>query len=336
MRLSSLVVAVILLSSSTVFAQHSSSSSPPSAPPSPPPSAAPSPAPAPAPSPAPSVSSSASSSSSVSHSSAPSSPSPSPSYTSSPSPSAPAVGGHSADPTPAPSHVPNSSVSPTPSAGSMTSRPAAHLPESESGRVVLERKLPGDEGKMVPSPRIGTAPEHGLKAAEPDLRRRICADGPCKETPPQPAPAESDLRKRICKDGPCVECPPGQAAGKNGTCTAAIPRQAYTRDQCAANETWNGSACVATDSCQPNQYWNGVQCVTRNDDCASMTARAATLANEIRGIKADIQSACSSNPSGQQCTNAKQSYDGAILRYRMLMNEAPVACRSMLPDPLSI
>jgi hypothetical protein len=74
MRLSGLVVAAVMLFSSAVFAQHSSTT-----PSSPPPSAAPStPPPAPAPGPGPSISLSTSSASSVpsaSHSSAPSSPS---------------------------------------------------------------------------------------------------------------------------------------------------------------------------------------------------------------------------------------------------------------------
>ena len=323
MRLSSLVVASILLFSFTAFAQHTSSSSTPS---SPPPAPAHS-SPAPAPSPAPSVSSSASSASSVTHG-APSSPSPSPSS----SAAAPAVSSHS--PAGA-TQVSGSTASPTPS-GSMASHASAHPPESEAVRAIPERKLPGDDdSKIAPAQRIGGAPEHEPKPAEPDLRRRICADGPCKETPPQPTSAQPDLRRRICKNGPCVECPPGQSAGKNGTCTGT-PTQNPAHNQCAPNGTWNGVSCVATDVCTPTEYWNGFQCVARSNECASIDARAAMQTNEIRGIKAQMQHSCSSDPSGKECSELKQSYDGAILRYRMLMNEAPVGCRTSLPDPLSL
>jgi hypothetical protein len=60
------------------------------------------------------------------------------------------------------------------------------------------------------------------------------------------------------------------------------------------------------------------------------------LQNEIRGIKSNMQQACTSNPNGGQCRELQQSYDGAIVRYRMLQTEAPVACRTMLLDPLAI
>ena len=321
MRLSSLVFAAVLSFSSTVFAQRPSSSSAPTSPP-----------PAPAPTPAPSVSSSAS----PSHSSASSSPSPSASP--SPSPASSSMGSHSsAASTPAPSHVP-SSVSPSPSAGS-SSRPTAHSPESEPGRVIPERKLPGDEGRIVPAQRIGSTPppqQHEPKAAEPDLRRRICDNGPCKELPVQP-PANPDLRRRICKDGPCVECPPGQSAGKNGGCVATpAPTTNTISHLCQPNETWHGAACVATYQCRPGEFWNGAQCTNRTAECANTDARAAMLAHEVRTTRMDMDAACVNHPSGQQCRSLKQSYDFAVQRYRILLNEAPVACRSMLLDPLSL
>jgi hypothetical protein len=332
MRLSSLVVAVVLLFSSAVFAQHSSTGSAPSSPPpSPPPSAAPSsPPPAAAPSPSPSTSSSssasASSSPTVSHGSAPSSPSP--------------VG------------VPASHAAPTPSSSgghasgsssdSSTGRTASPVRSSDSGngRVIPDEKLSGNAGRVVASPRIGEAPptkerEKESKTPESDLRRRICPNGPCKELEP---PAGADLRRRICKDGPCVECPPGQSVGKNGACVGTPSASATVSHQCLPDETWNGSACMPTGPCPPSEVWDGARCVARTatTECASIDARAAGLANEIRGIRAETQTACSTNPSGQQCSDLKQSYDGAVLRYRMLLDEAPVECRATLPDPLSL
>jgi hypothetical protein len=60
------------------------------------------------------------------------------------------------------------------------------------------------------------------------------------------------------------------------------------------------------------------------------------LAHEVRAARMDMDAACSKNRSGQQCRDLTQSYDLALQRYRMLLNEAPIACRSMLPDPLSL
>jgi hypothetical protein len=300
MRLSGLVIAAVMLFSSAVFAQHSSTS-----PSSPPPSAAPStPPPAPAPGPGPSISLSTSSASSVpsaSHSSAPSSPSP------------------------------------------------VRIPESHAaaGPSSADSHVSGNEGKIVASPRIGEAPstketkEEDNKTSEADLRRRICPDGPCQE--PERKPAESDLRRPICKDRDCAKCPAGESAGKNGGCvstTAAAtntPVNPTVSHDCPARETWNGAACVVSArQCRPNEYWNGTSCVASSAECVSIDSRAAALAEEIRGDRAQMRTPCSEDPYGQECNRLTQSYDAAVQRYRMLIGEAPVGCRPRLADPLSL
>ncbi|HKH98025.1 MAG TPA: hypothetical protein VJ999_02870 [Candidatus Sulfotelmatobacter sp.] len=167
------------------------------------------------------------------------------------------------------------------------------------------------------------------KSPDPDLRRPICKKGPCKKPAP-PVVVESELRPP-CKGKGCP-CPPGGAPGKNGGCVAAP-----TNNTCAAGQYWNGGACVpSTHQCPANEYWNGASCVTRMNDCATIDARAASLANEVRGARAQMQNACSNNSSGQECGALKQSYDGAVERYRMLLNEAPVNCRGTLADPISL
>jgi hypothetical protein len=60
------------------------------------------------------------------------------------------------------------------------------------------------------------------------------------------------------------------------------------------------------------------------------------MAGEVRAAKAQMQSACSNNSSAQECGGEKQNYDGAVERYRMLMNASPANCRSLVPDPLSL
>lgn len=170
------------------------------------------------------------------------------------------------------------------------------------------------------------------KPIESDLRRPICKGEDCKKPapkPPEPAPApvESDLRRPVCKGKACG-CPPGELQGKNGGCVAAPTNNSA----CAV-----GQVCAAsTHQCSADAYWNGTSCVARQGDCATINSRAASLANEVRGARAQMQRACSNNSSEQDCSGLKQNYDGAVDRYRMLMNEAPTNCRSLLSDPLSL
>jgi len=329
MRLSSLVVAVVFLFSSAVFSQHSSTSSAPSSPPpSPPPSAAPSsPTHTPPPSPSPSVSSS-----------------PAPSV-----PASPTMSHNSAPSTPSPARIPESHVAPTPgSAGSHVSSSSfsdssagktaspVRSPDSDAGRVIPGEKLSGNEGRIVAAPRIGettlTKEEKDNKNPTADLRRRICPNGSCKE--PEPNPGEADLRRRICPNGSCVQCPPGHSAGKNGNCVTT-PAPATTAYNCQPNEYWNGSSCAATNRCRAGESWNGAECVSPGQ-CAMFSSRGDLLAVEARSIRRDMEVACSNDPYGQECMRLTQSHDGAVQRYEMLMNEAPVNCRTMLSDPLSL
>ena len=323
MRLSSLVVAVVLLFSSAVFAQHSSTGGASS---SPSPAAAPSsPPPAPAPSPSPSASSNtastAASVSSVSHTSAPSSPSP--------------------------ASIPESHAAPIPSSsGSHASSPSssdwsasraaspARSSEPNGGRVISGERLSGNEGRIVSSQRIGEAPlvkEKDRKTPEPDLRRRICTNGTCKE--PEPNPEQADLRRRICTNAPCP-CPPGQSADKNGNCITP-PAHAQKASACQPNEYWNGTACMAANRCRAGESWNGVECVNPGQ-CAVFSSRASLLTMDARSIHRDKDAACNNDPYGQECMRLTQSYDSAVLSYEMLLSEAPVSCRTMLPDPLSL
>ena len=306
MRLSSLSLAAILLLSSVVFAQHHEPSAPSSPPPSPPPSAAPSPAPSPAPSAAPSASTnsaaSSSSSASVSHTSAPSAPPPA---TSAPqshiAPSAAPVTSH---------------VSTSISTESSVSRvaPAAHTPVSDMERVIPDTKI-GGEGKIAPAPRIGENPpekEREVRPGQSDLRRPICAGGACKEPAPKPAPPDSDLRRPICLNENC-RCPAGQTASKGG---------------CVA-----GPANPLPEQCQPGAWWNGGSCVPSPAECSGISGRAEILLNELRSLSAQVQDACSHEPSGSECVDLKARREQDLEQYRILQNEGTPDCRARLPEP---
>jgi hypothetical protein len=238
------------------------------------------------------------------------------------------------------------SSSPRSEAGSERAAPVVHAPQSE--RVSPVQKIEGDS-RVVSAPRIGENPpekERALKPAEPDLRRRMCEGGPCKEPAPTPAPPESDLRRRVCLNGPCT-CPAGETSTKQG-CVATVVQN--PTQQCAVGQAWNGLSCVASAQCPAGQYWNGASCQPSQcpageywdgircsiGSCTSINGRAELAIAEIRSLRSRTQQACSQNSSAQDCTDLKTELAGAIQRYEMLLNEATPACRTNLPNSYSL
>ncbi len=314
MRLSSLVVAVVLLVSPAVFAQHSSAGGSSSAGSSGGSSGAASHA----------GSSGGSSAGSSSHSSGGSA-----------SSSSHSSGGSAS----------HSSSARSSSTGSSASHSSAQPSRANNAGAIREPNNARVQGSKTTELGKNPQPEHkGFiaflrhpfwkhepKAAEADLRRPICKKEPCREPEPKPpAPVESNLRQPVCKDKSCV-CPPGQVHGNNGACLASVAMNNFNR--CQPGQHWDGAACRS--GCGATEHWNGISCVVASDECAVIRARAESLASELRGYKGRTQIACVSNPLGQECSNLTQNRDAAVLRYRSLMNEAPVNCRAALPDPLS-
>ena len=208
MRLSSLSLAVILLCSSVVFAQHhdvGSTASP--APPNPAPTAAASP----------------------SHSSPTAAPAPRPAQSHSNNTSTAGSSPASAPSAPVPSSGPESRTAPS------------------SGRVISDQKISG-ESRIASAPRIGQNPPEKppeMKPGPPNLHHRICDDVPCKEKNHEwrANPPRSDLRHRVCPNGPCA-CPTGKVAD-DGRCIANPPA-AQPFDQCSPGEFWNGASCAVS------------------------------------------------------------------------------------------
>ncbi len=316
MRIFGLVFATgLLLVSSSLVAQHSSTTSTASSPaaaPAPAPTPAPAPAAAPAPAPAPAAAASSS------HNSTPSSPAP------------------------ASTPFSHSASAPSPASGSSASHASSSFAEASATRAATPpRSSTGDESRIV-NPRRGgevsssevTSKKENSTAPESDLHRRICPDGDCKD--PKPEPAEGDLRRRVCPNGKCEECPAGKSMGKNGGCVAA-PAVANTVSTCQPNEAWNGIACapISMNRCQAGETWNGAECVNPTL-CSSFSGRADMLAAEARSIRSEMETACSLNSQSQDCIRLTQNHDGAVQRYRMLLNEAPVNCRTTLPDAITL
>jgi len=155
----------------------------------------------------------------------------------------------------------------------------------------------------------------------------------------EPKTAGPDLAPHPCKRPPCTTCPPGQSLAKNGKCISApsVPGTLQAASKCLPGQTWNGATCVSatqTIQCPPDQQWNGTSCDPT--ECATFYSRAELIATEARSVKAQMLTPCAQDSSGQLCQDLTQRHDEIILRYRMLLNEAPSACRTTLPDPLSL
>jgi hypothetical protein len=183
--------------------------------------------------------------------------------------------------------------------------------------------------------------ENGLSTAKPDQPEKrgffSFLRHPFPRPKPKPVlvkPTEADLRHKVCLNGPCATCPPGTSRGKGGACGTGAPVENAYFTPCQG-EPWNISGCAYRPQCRAGMRWDGRQCVSSSNDCASITGRAESLANEIRMSKNQMQAACSNNVQAPACDANKQQYDGAVLRYRMLQNEAPAECRSRLVDPLA-
>jgi hypothetical protein len=320
MRLSGLVVAAILLVSATLSAQHtsgtggSSSGSSSSSSSSSHESASSS-----------SASSSGSSNSGASHGSysggSSSSGSSSGSHSSGSSSSASShgsAGGSSATS----SHNSSSSASHLASTGA-ASHPSVQPLRSTGEHAVREPKTPVEIGKRNPSPSTKLPTP---KATAPPEKKRFFSFLRHPFRKPEPVQTAKFKRPVPCRKGPCPVCPPGESRNGKGVCVAVV-----ASNQCQPGESWNVGASGAT-ACQPGTFWNGVSCVDYGGRCGS----AELVAAELRGLKGQMQAACSSNSSAQQCSDLKQRHEEALSRYRMFLNGAPTACRTMLPDPLSL
>lgn len=221
--------------------------------------------------------------------------------------------------------------------------------------VTLQLPLTGVAGPDTPSNKPGSSPSQ--TATSPHTEPQHTAATPNNSSSPasvspRPAPAtneskaplrktngppaarelgknESDRVPQHCKHEPCATCPPGQSPASNGKCFAA--RSATNSLQCLQD----GLTCTPVHRCRPGEYWNGFAC-ENSAECANFENRAALLANEARGIKGQIQTACAQNPLAQSCLDLTQRHEETVLLYRSLLNEAPAACRILLPDPLTL
>lgn len=170
----------------------------------------------------------------------------------------------------------------------------------------------GHASTASPQPNSGRGSGSAVRSNDSDLRRSVdpkpiendriapsprVGEHPRKEEKEAESKERSDLRKKICVGSHCEQCSSGEA-GKNGNCVPTT--------------------------------------VTEADPCATFSGRAAIPEHDVRAAKTQMQNTCATDPSGDDCDDLKQRYDGAVQRYRMLLNEAPANCRALLPDPLAL
>ena len=209
-------------------------------------------------------------------------------------------------------------------------------PVSDVKRGAPGTHPPGVEPKINPSaPVVSATAAKDLESRpqEPDLRHRICENGPCKE--PEPKPVEPDLRRKICKDGPCQQCPAGESAGKDGSCAPPPTTKATAAQSCPGGQVWNGNQCltVGAQQCQPGQTRIGASC--QATDCATPTASAQNVIMRLRSAR-QRKEACRQNSTTQECQEAETQYNSVYNEYQAFLGGVPAECRIGLPDPSAI
>ena len=202
---------------------------------------------------------------------------------------------------------------------------------SDVKRAIPDTQIHGVERKINPSAPIvnaTAAKDRELSAPEPDLRRKICENGPCKE--PEPKPVDPGPRHKICTDGPCQPCPGGQTPGKDGSCEAPATQSGgatITPQQCVAGQGWDGHQCVTAGA---------EQTVVAPTDCTVSTANAQNVILRLSAARSRKNAACGQNATGKQCRETEAQYNLTLVEYQAFLGGVPSECRIELPDPFAI
>jgi hypothetical protein len=257
------------------------------------------------------------------------------------SPPEPPKQASSPPPTPSPSPTPSHSEPPHPSSPPVS--PAATHTEPSHAPVANSPSSPGrthSEANHSPFSVFLPHTNREPKAPKTDTRASSGrADNDSRAAAPRgPKVGDPDMARNRCKREPCTTCPSGESLDKNGKCVAASVTKPAAAKQCPAGQIWNGAACVFTtqsNNCAAGEEWNGVSC-DQTTQCATFQSRAQLIAAEARSAKAQMEHECRKNPSSKACQDLTQQHDTLLLRYQMLLNEAPTACRTAMPDPLSL
>jgi hypothetical protein len=336
MRMYSLL-AVFVLVTPAIYAQHSPTAAPTPAPP--PPSHTTTSSPAPASS---SSSSSSSSGGGAIHSSPPSTTSSSPSSSpgagsgswnrhdrdssrDSVSTSGRGNGSSPASSSPA-KHSDRDSSSPALDTKTDTSRSRHHDPDPDKTRGRQDPPIGSGHEKDIAAGKVTDLPpvrgEQTKIAKVPgDPSTRKCDKEPCPS--PTPQLSHTDWRRGRCDDGPCEPCPSGSSPNKYGNCVAHA-----TPPACAPGTVWNGAGCArpaaapaypaATTASAPQCIYYFSQSTQRSTDL--------TIARE------KVREACSNDPASAECSFAKIAEIQARQSCLILQNETPSQCQASITN----
>jgi len=232
------------------------------------------------------------------------------------------------------------------------SRPTAQPPAATVKSTTSDIQPIGTERKVNSASAVNATAtkDHASSPADPDLRRGICEDGPCKEPVPKPVqlkPIAPDSPRKACKDGPCQPCPAGQSESKDGFCApppgvvkngsvlGVGSAKSAAQQACAAGQVWDGTQCliVGAQQCLPGQSRVGTSCQA---DCTIATTSAQGVIERLRGARQSRNGVCRKNPTGQECQTADADYSLMLNEYRNFLGGVPAECRATLPDPIAI
>src|SRR6267143_2494464 len=237
-------------------------------------------------------------------------------------------------------HSSSDSPAPISNASSEASRPTAHPPATDVKRTTSDIQPLGVERKINSASAVNATAtkDRASKPVEPDLRRRVCEDGPCKEPAPKPVqlkPIAPDLHRKLCKNGSCQPCPEGRSKGKDGSCAPPPGPRTVVQQPCAAGQVWGGTQCliVGAQQCLPGQSRVGTSCQA---DCAIPTAGAQNVIVQLRSARLRKNDICLQNPTGKECQEAEAHYDLMLNEYRNFLGGVPTECRTSLPHPIAI
>ncbi len=232
------------------------------------------------------------------------------------------------------------------------SRPTAQPPAATVKSTTSAIQPIGTERKVNSASAVDTTAtkDHASSPADPDLRRGICEDGPCKEPAPKPVqlkPIAPDPPRKACKDGPCQPCPAGQSESKddfcapppgvvkNGNVLGVGSAKNAAQQPCAAGQVWDGTQCliVGAQQCLPGQSRVGTSCQA---DCTIATTSAQGVIERLRSARQSRDDVCRKIPAGQECQMADADYSLMLNEYRNFLGGVPAECRATLPDPIAI
>jgi hypothetical protein len=165
-----------------------------------------------------------------------------------------------------------------------------------------------------------------------DVRRRKCDKEPCPTPTPQPS---------RCPEGrPCEPCPPGTSPGEHGHCVASA--NPPPPPACAAGTVWNGAGCArpAAAPAYPTAaraYRTAAPAypaatTASEPECIYYFSESTRISTEVHLARERVREACSNDPGSTKCRFAKGDEILAEQSCQILQTQIPANCRASIPN----